>query len=766
MDWLECFALPERSGGFRRGALRQDVLYGYCRIREISMTVARKTAVATRFSDGLAEQLVRDGLIGPEEKKAYEARVLAEFSDASRFDDLSAEDLYQHIHRIRIARLGASVLEAEQDLRARQGTVFSVSGGIDQRAKRDELLAGCHSAVFVLLEAELLEQLRSDLERALAMGREVWVVCGQPGEELPTRRLLETWLEGLRGIRFCDADGLGGMEKALLMVYGEEGLLACRGLCADAMVTAVPRGYCAQAVTNLWSGEGCVVYIPAGFDISPHVPLTSKTRLTFSHLALLQRRFGDGVYAMTVEALYRTYPEYFVNIYAGAPSALPVAPHGADSLADFDRRTDEGLTRFLGGFEDAEYVSAYFDETLTRQPICYRPGEKQNGILVQAARVKKAAGARVLACEKGITPRQMFRQLDLPGTALVSNFLFFMTPKLGVLYNDLRADRPLEQADAASGHLDYMLAFREGKRVETFPLFGKTCVGMDDAGRFHFWNFFLGGGSVDISGVRYHWVAADVNTSEERPIRVYTPMYSFGDRDADRNTYVKPVGEGRVNVVMLREKVACVRRGDVALPSVGVVLSLTEWAAAPLLAKCKPLEDGYYDVGGLELTVKLDAPDGFSEEGWSRMQWAYGGGLTLIRGGVGICDGEHMQQLLEAEGWMTPLSRQTQESSLHTLAKHPRTAIGCAKNGDLLVLVFSGRTWRSSGADYSEMITIARSLYPDVDYLMNGDGGGSAMLGLTHEGEFLELSCPSTSANSCAGQVRPVNTVFYIPMGM
>ena len=274
-------------------------------------------------------------------------------------------------------------------------------------------------------------------------------------------------------------------------------------------------------------------------------------------------------------------------------------------------------------------------------------------------------------------------------------------------------------------------------------------------------NFFLGGGCVDISGIRYRWEKEDVNS--ERSLRVYTPMYSAADRAADRDTYRKAVGEGRVNVVLLREKVTCIRRGDVLLPSVGVVLSLTERAAAPLLEKCRPLEDGYYDVSGLELTVRLDAPEGV--EDWESVRWAYGGGLTLIRNGEGLCDGEHMEQWFETEGWNSPLSRQTQESRLHVLAKHPRTAIGCAENGDLLVLVYSGRTWRSTGADYSEMIRIARQLFPDVYYLMNGDGGGSAMLGLVHEGEFLELSCPSTSFGSCAGQVRPINTVFYIPVG-
>ena len=53
----------------------------------------------------------------------------------------------------------------------------------------------------------------------------------------------------------------------------------------------------------------------------------------------------------------------------------------------------------------------------------------------------------------------------------------------------------------------------------------------------------------------------------------------------------------------------------------------------------------------------------------------------------------------------------------------------------------------------------------DIRQLMNADGGGSAMLGLTADGSFLELSCPSTSDNSTVGMVRLVNTVFYIPAG-
>lgn len=706
-------------GCFPRSEVKTDVLYGSFRFREVSMTVAKISKKALRVEDAMAARLAARGLISEQQLLDYESRVLAAFSHMEEFDDRSPVDIYRHICTIRRACFG-DALEADRAAQAEAGVEFVPA--IDQSHKKQQLIAQNARLTVVLTQPELTGLMEADLA-----GRTVTVL-----DSLPER------------------------PEGAVLYYGEEGLLECRRLPCDAVVTAIPKGFHAQAVTNLWSGEGCVVYIPAGYDITPHLPLKSKTRLTFSHLALLERAFGDGIYSQSVEQLYRDHPSYFVNIYQSAPTALPIVPRG-DTLPGFDRALDEQLTSYLGSFENVQYISTYFDEALVRRPICYDARQPQSGILVQAARIRQAAGAQVLQCPKGATPRQLFREERKPGTALVSNFLFFMTPKLGVLYNDLRADRPREQADAASGHLDYMLQYRDGKRIETFPLFGKTCIAMDEGGNFRFFNFYLGGGSVDISGIKYRWEASDVNS--ENHIRMFTPMYSAADRDADRDTYRKSVGSGRVNVVLLRETVTCIRRGDVLLPSVGVVLSLTEEAAAPLLAKCAPLEDGYFDVSGLTLTVHLDAPI----DNWEQVQWAYGGGLTLMRGGVGLCDGDHMERWFDTEGWTSPLSRQTQESNLHTLVKHPRTAIGCAKNGDLLVLVFSGRTWRSTGADYREMIAITRQLFPDADYLMNGDGGGSAMLGLVHEGEFMELSCPSTSSNSCAGQVRPINTVFYIP---
>lgn len=727
-------AAKNRQPGFTKRPLRQDVLYNFFRFRDLSISSKKTSLEVTRITDGTADGLERSGYITPEQNARYKKSVVSRLTPVDILDDIPVEEIYSHVHKIRKEFFGDALDQYLTQL-AHNAPDF-IPDGINQQAKKAELLAAAHTVIFVLTDVSLWKQFQQDLKNV--QGKQILVIrTGLVPQDLQPQA----------------QSGSFDPQKTVLLFYGEEGLTACHGLTVDAIVHSRTEGYHARAITGLWEGQNCLVYVPRGMDMPQHVPLTSKTRLNYSIISRLWQDHGDQVYNLSVPQLYSRYPRYFINVYSGKPSALPLHPH-AERLSDFDRQLDDGLRAYVSNFPNAQYLCSYFDRELKPAPICYS-AEKQPGILVQAAKVKSAAGAQVLSCEKGITPRQMFQKAQLPGTALVSNFLFFMTPKLGILYNDLRQDRPMEQADAASGHLDYM----KTEVQETFPLFRKACIGKKEDGSFVFFNFRLGGGTVRISGEQFRWEAHDVDTG-----RIYTPYYSFADRDAQRDTYKKSVGENRINVVLLRDKVTCIRRGDVLLPSVGVVLSLDEQEAAPLLKKCKPLENGYYDVSGLSLQVQLDPPADISCEEWAKVRWAYGGGLTLIRNGIGLCDDDHMEAWFDEEGWTSPLSRQTQESNLHSLAKHPRTAIGCTKDGSLIILVYSGRTWRSTGADYKEMIAIARQLFPDVQYLMNCDGGGSAMLGLVAEGEFLELSYPSTSSGSCAGQVRPINTVFYVPV--
>ena len=765
-------ALPRRrQKSYVRGDYSRDTVYTFWSYKNVGMQFAKTADTRTRLTDHFAGQLLRAGLITGAQYGLYEERLCSRYAHKDNHPEASPEDIYAAVCALRGEIFGSRPMLAARQLLFEAPPAFDPSDGIDQREEKEALLRSKRAAVFLLTQPELCLQMRQDLAMAMEAGCEAYV-CVSPTDtaDVPPRAQLSGWL-GHPRVTWLAADGEGiaydaelqrAVEErnAALFFYGEEGLLHCRSLCVDAVVTAHPVGYHAQALCNqLQDPRDNVVYIPAGLDVTAGVPLDARTRLSYAHLARLCKAHGRAVYGMTPEALYSAYGEEFVNIYDNSSGRLPITAKGG-TLAEFDRCREQAVADWLGSFPGVSYTCAYFDEALSLQPVDHGAGEPQPGILVHSIRVRRSRGARVLVCPKGVTPRKLLA--DLPGTALVSNFLFFLTPKLGNLYNDLRQDRPREQADAAAGHLDYMLSHMPEGRVETFPLFRKSCIGMTRDGSFRFFDFRLGGGSVTVGGHKVTWTAVDPQVPGD--VCVYTPFLSAAHGDADRQTYRLPVGAGRVNLVILQDRIACIRRGDVILPSVGVVLSVTQEVAEPILQGCKPLENGYYDPSGLTLSVQLQPPEGMDADTWRQLSWAFGGGMSLIRQGRGLCDGGDMEARLADAGWMTPLSRQTQESALHKLAKHPRTAMGTTENGDLVILVYSGRTKMSVGADYREMIAIARTLYPDIQDLMNVDGGGSAVLGVSHRGSFMELSYPATSSGSTAGMVRPIHTLFYIPI--
>jgi hypothetical protein len=198
------------------------------------------------------------------------------------------------------------------------------------------------------------------------------------------------------------------------------------------------------------------------------------------------------------------------------------------------------------------------------------------------------------------------------------------------------------------------------------------------------------------------------------------------------------------------------------LPSIGVVLSLGKEAGISLLRKLngKIMADGYYSINEPSVIVGLDPPEGFKESEWNDMKWAYGGGMTLISDESGKMQNDSVENHLIAEGWLSPLSMQTQESEIHKLTCHPRTALGLTRDGKLFVLVFSGRTVLSQGVDYHEMCTLANKMIPNIKHMINVDGGASSVLGAVIRRSFVELSYPAASDSTCAGMSRKINTIF------
>lgn len=785
-------------GSYVRKSFKRDVVYTVLAYKEIR-SLYNLNLGKLIFYDGLAEQMLTDQLITPEQMERYKAAAAEALQPLSRFDEAYIEDIYGTLHKERKSCFGAETIAEEQCLMAKRQIVFDTAGGIDQSRKKESLLASCDSVIFVLTNPQFYFLMEKDMAQAAAQGKCLYVVVSdKKGEMVPDREFMERVYTAEYGVHYlamsCKNGGLNlqgitwdeklqkqiDNQQACMFVYGEDGLLSCKDMRIDSIVHAIPSGFFTKTVTNQHGmTRACVVCIPKEFDITKWVGIFSKTRISYWQLCRLWEAYGDVIYEQTPEELYHLYPQYFLNIYAAGIACAEASPDYPIQikwqediphrliLQQFDKRRDDAVKAYLNGYDNIKYLSAYFDERLEQTDIPWFSQEQQKGILVHAIRVGKVKNSYVVNC-KGRTVRRVFEEQrsEEGALSLVSNFLFFLTPRLAQLYNELRKDEPSQQIPFKDGHIDYKLYYKDGRRVETFPLFKKTCIGMMKNGRYLFFHYELAGGSVTINGKRLCWEKRSVNADNPAKIAVYTPFYAKEAQETDIRTYRMSVGEGRVNIVVVQEEIICIRRGPVFLSSIGVVISLEENAGMEFLDKlgARPLKCGYYACENYEMDVVLDNPKDIAKKDWEQIVWAYGGGLSLILDGKGLCDDgeEAMLQWLSKEGWMSVMSRQTQESAIHELMRHPRTGIGMTKDGDLVILVYAGRTMLSVGADYREMTVIARRLFPDILKLMNVDGGGSSILGMAVNNSFMELSYPATSTDNCAGMVRTIHTMLCI----
>jgi hypothetical protein len=118
---------------------------------------------------------------------------------------------------------------------------------------------------------------------------------------------------------------------------------------------------------------------------------------------------------------------------------------------------------------------------------------------------------------------------------------------------------------------------------------------------------------------------------------------------------------------------------------------------------------------------------------WSKARFAVGGGPRLIRNGrVSI---EYIEESFDSN---------------FALKRHPRTAIGIADNGDVVIVVIDGRSRFSTGATLNELAWIMRGL--GCVEALNLDGGGSSTL---YVGGAI-LNRPSD------GQERPVANALLL----
>ena len=781
-------ALTDRGwhyGSYTRGHLKGDILLGQYSYAGVGAVLSPWLVMA---KDEWAEQAREKGWISREQATAYTEKLNQLLSRFVKDMETPYETIHEAVCELRTEAFGPDGVNRIFLHAAGATDACPENMDIDQEEMGREMLRRCRHALFVLEDPTLTSWMRRDMEYARTQGAQVHTVCGNeknaalPGEEAlaaagfkPDVRFGREAVGEAEGeAALADAAEKG---EACLFWYGETGLSTCRRLAVPAMVKCVPRSLVGRALTGQFTETGrCAAYVPAHFDILPWVPMVRPTLASFRQLAWLSAEHGKGVYALTAEEMYRRWPEMFFSVYE---EWLPGLPEGVnwpcikdaspDWYAAFCAEREAAIGALLDQTPGVRRLNGWFDlETMEQKAAPWGAVGEAKGILAHGVLIDRIAGADVIMTEgKTLSPRKLLRdEKEPPKLQFFSNYLFFMTSRLIALYNRLREDRPREQIHFQGGHMDYMLYREDGRRTETFPLYRKGCMGMTEDGQFVFFHFRLRGGECAVNGQTVEWTEDDVDPAKPGAAAVYTPYLSRPDQGASKFEYVKAVGEGRVNFVIHQNDLVCVREGDVLLPGTGAVLSLEKEKGRKLAEACgfQPAENGYYRWGKKPgLTTRLEHPADVPEEVWRRMQWAYGGGLTLARGGECVFQRNgNAAEMLALEGWASPLSAQTQESEIAALVRHPRTAIGLTKEGKLFILVFSGRSSISAGADYVEMCEIARRLVPDLQDMINVDGGASSVLGLGMGRRFIEYSRPSTSFDSLAGMVRPINSVFRV----
>lgn len=561
-------------------------------------------------------------------------------------------------------------------------------------------------------------------------------------------------------------------DSVFVLGFGEHCLLSIKDLNVDSIVMTTIDSWRSRELTLLVDEvfNYAIVYVPRHFNIYAYIPHNEKSRMTYYQLSQISKRrhYNPKAYK-DIESLYGEYPEYFFNIYSLEHNKNQrlkriSSPSIVDDR-DFMIKRNQALMAHIN--RKALYVSYhkqyYHLDTLEPTSYCPFPEKNQPCVTVDSIRLDGKAIAEVKKNQGGsikVSPiRQIAHEQQLHKKRyLLFNFLFFMTAKVSMVYNQLRQQRPYEQISICSGHMDYMYENKE-KNIETFPLYHKACIGLTQEGAFKFTNQQLQGGVMTLNGYKITWEKEGVNTEDNLPVKVYTPYWSLDTVYEDYSTYAVEVGHDRLNLVIVNDSIIAVRKGDVILPSIGVVVSLDPLMGNKLIQKIgfEELEEGYYSTERLHYTLKLDREDDTS------YQWLYGGGLSIIKDGVNLFKDKTVgEKVLREEGWLSPLSMQTQESNIHELSRHPRTAFGMTKNQAFFGIVFSGRTKENAGVNYIEMAEIAQKEFGPIECMVNVDGGASSLLALIENKELFELNYPGASPTSTAGMARPINSMLIM----
>jgi len=702
--------------------------------------------------DEMMDELADEGVISLRELLAYYQKLTKYMRTLPEMREETDEEIYREILRIReiyhTAEVNRYLKEKKKEILIRD---WRPKNGIDQIQTFWNDKNQPSRVTLMVMDAELLASsmevyrfcklFRIPVRIMVQNGQWVDTLVGESDlmafEELEEVDLV-TVSSGSYGFDLTSIEAIDKQE--IVIGFGEWFVGVFRNLNVDAHIVCQSKEILTRAVTNaIDKKETHWIYIPAGFDLIQSVSIVERSLMNYRVLSWIAEKEGNEIYQLSAEELINHYPSYFLHGNSDQKCSLPFTTGKTQSEQDFFDKRNCGIFEWIQDNAD--------DVEMGAKTIFDRNGYPMKVTYAKLQRLQDHH-PRVFSTSKAQEIRPFFREKKIEH-GLAMNFLFFATEKSIATYNQMRKKRPLEQIHNAGWHIDY----RKNDDGETFPLYAKAAVGMDDEGKLHFFRKQLGAGELVLNGISLKWDSDQVDPELPEDFCIFTPYAVKTDTEAYLDTR-ELVGQGRVNLVVVNDRIVAIRKGGVILPNIGVVLSFSKENWIRLFAGQEFDGEGYGEAERFAFSLRLDTAANY--------HWVYGGAMFLVYQGEAFDTEEKLMAEFRREGWLSDLSKQTQDSETFRLEKHPRSMIGMTKSGEYFMAVVSGRSRYSVGADYLDLIQIAEDLFDDVEMLMNVDGGASSFMGLIHHGEVLELSDVTFTNDSSAGTLRPLNSIFTI----
>ncbi|QUH27442.1 phosphodiester glycosidase family protein [Vallitalea guaymasensis] len=578
--------------------------------------------------------------------------------------------------------------------------------------------------------------------------------------------------------------GKASSNKTLVIGLGEKHIFSLKNVSFDYFILSTVQNVVVSRYTNIYrNGSSDIPYI-IGYVIKEFdcdYDFTGNERITMSlfHYNCLLNEYGikrcREVFK-SGEDINNLLPIKYMNFYSTSIKRNDFPEFLMDkqqSEADYKVAEREILYEFINNHFRGKYISCYYNaDNIEKTTDDVYNHEHNNNVLVTGLLFDDNVSLKPVEAEKLnkslISPREYFKNDIERDLRYCCNFLYFATDNIVEAYNSTRKELPNEKIDVGKIFLGYKYVNEDTNREEYFPLYNKAFIGCTKSGQVIFGRRTLQGGKIIINNEEITWDRDDVN-SDNGNVNIITPYIDNQDLSKNNEDYRKffySYGKNRLNIVIINNKIVCVRYGEVSIPSIGVVLSVTGDYIKRLVDSLglTGINDDYYKITKpYKLDVYLEKPEDMTQGQWDDISWVYGGATLLVENGKNLVSNNQVQiEAFKREGWFHPLSMQTQETQVQDWVRGPRTVVGLTRTNKFFVFVFSGRTKESCGANFNEIVGILEKEVGAVDWVMNLDGGASSCLSMIYKNQLIELSYPCTSDLSSAGMIRPINSMLIM----